>query len=154
MCRCFLYFWPVTKSHALIACHVQPCGQISIQPFTEVLGDSRYTALMQIDHRRFPVRVGVQFGCGVYDQFRMCQKIAVGRHTGMVVLHRLGKQLVVFRQVFLLAVLLKDNQVAAHLGVGILREEVVGHTYHRQQVGILHHQETGAVVALAVQYTL
>src|SRR5574344_1006287 len=82
MCRCFLYFWPVTKSHALIACHVQPCGQISIQPFTEVLGDSRYTALMQIDHRRFPVRVGVQFGCGVYDQFRMCQKIAVGRHTG------------------------------------------------------------------------
>lgn len=109
---------------------------------------------MQIDHRRFPVWVGVQFGTGVYDQFGMCQQITVGRHVGMIVLHRLCQQLVVLRQFFLAAVLLKDDQVAAHLGVGVLREEVVGHSHHRQQVGIPHHQEAGAVVALAIQHAL
>ena len=72
----------------------------------------------------------------------------------MIVLHRLCQQLVVLRQYFLAAVLLEDDQVAAHLGVGVLREEVVGHSHHRQQVGIPHHQEAGAVVALAVQHAL
>ena len=72
----------------------------------------------------------------------------------MVVLHRLRQQLVILRQLFLAAVLLEDDQVAAHLGVGVLGEEVVGHTHHRQQVGIPHHQEAGAIVALAVQHAL
>ena len=73
---------------------------------------------------------------------------------GMVVLHRLRQQLVIFRQFFLAAVLLEDDQVAAYLGVGVLGEEIIWHTHHRQQVGISHHQEAGTVVALAVQHTL
>ena len=140
--------------HTLIVCHVQSCSQISINPLTQILGDSCYTALVQIDHSRLPVRVGVQFGTGVYDQFWMRQQVAVGCHMGMVVLHCLRQQLVILCQFFLATVLLEDNQVATHLGVGILGEEVVGHTHHRQQIGIPHHQEAGAVVALAVQHAL
>ena len=39
---------------------------------------------------------------------------------GVVVLHRLRQQLVIFRQFFLPTDLLEEEQVAAYFGVGIL----------------------------------
>ena len=95
--------------HTLIACHVQSCSQIGIYSLTQVLGDSRHTALVQINHRRLPVWVGVQFGTGMYDQLGMRQQVAIGCHMGMVVLHRLRQQLVILCQFFLPTVLLEDD---------------------------------------------
>ena len=69
---------------------------------TQVTGDTLYAALVQVDHRRFSVKVGGALFFGTDDAVGIAEEIRIRRDGIPIVFCRLSQQLFVFRK-FLLA---------------------------------------------------
>ena len=75
---------------------------------------------------RFPVRIGVLLPLGMHD-LRHTPQIGV-EHYAAGTLPALDETLFLLGKACLVAVLLQDNQVAAHFRSGILQKEIVRQT--------------------------
>ena len=145
LCFCFLI------PH--VSVQVEVLLEILMQHFPQVLGYALNATLMGVYHRRFAEWVGIQLCRGVDDTLRMLLEIIVGRYAVFIVRHHV-KQVVIALERFLLAVLLQDDEVAAHFRVGILREKVVWQADCRNHIGMTEHHEPCRTVVLGVQHAL
>ena len=81
--------------HFLIQIRIEPFGKILRQHFAHVPGNARDATLMQIDHCRFPVRVGIRFLLRADNPLRVFLEIGV-RDEACRIRRSVRKQLVRF----------------------------------------------------------
>ena len=121
---------------------------------TQVTGDTLHAVLVQVDHRRFSVKVGGALSFGTDDAVGMAEEIRIHRDVIPIVFGRLSQQLFVFREFLFADMLLQDEQVAACLRTCIFSKEVVGHAHGGEQVGLAQHQVAHGTVAVGIQHAL
>ena len=113
--------------HSMIQIHIEPVCKIFGKNFAHITGNARYAALMQIDHSRFPVRVGIHFLPCADNPLRVFLEIGV-RNEACRIRCGAGKQFVHFTDRLLPLILLQDDEVAAHFRPGMVGEEIVRQT--------------------------
>ena len=123
-----------------------------VEKSAQMLRYAVHASLMSVNHRRFAVRIGIQFGTGIYHLLLVLYEIAVESHT--VQCSGLGKKRLVFSQALLADVLLQYYEVAAHFRVGILGKEVVRQTDGGDKMRLLQHFEPYRLIAGRVHHTL
>ena len=109
---------------------------------------------MQVDHRRFSIKVGGALFFGTDDAVGIAEEIRIRRDVIPIVFCRLNQQLFVFRKFLLADTFSQDEQVAARLRSCIFGKEVVGHAHGGEQVGLVQHQVAHGTVAVGIQYAL
>ena len=97
---------------------------------------------MQIDHRRFSVRVGICFLPRPDNPLREFLEISI-RDEACRIRCGIGKQFVRFTDCLLPLILLQDNEVAAYLRSGMIGKQVVRQSDSRNKVGMFEHLHAG-----------